>query len=65
LAEIVNLRRARKQRRRQESKAQATIARSLAGETKSAKIARRRAGAALTQHLDGHRLSRERREDEP
>jgi hypothetical protein len=64
LAEIVNLRRARKDRRRQESEKQAKAARSLAGETKSARQARERQSAELDHHLDRHRLARQPLKDE-
>ena len=57
MAEIVNLRRARKQRRRQESDHQAKAARSLSGESKSARKERSLQSDQLARHLDRHRLT--------
>jgi hypothetical protein len=57
LAEIVNLRRARKEQRRQESERQAAAARSLAGQTKSVRKASALQNERLDQHLEGHRLT--------
>ena len=64
MAEIVNLRRARKDRRRQDSEKQAKAARSLAGKTKSARQARERQSAQLVHHLDRHRLAKQTLKDE-
>ena len=56
MAEIVNLRRARKQRRRQEFEHQATAARSRSGESKSTRKERSLQSDQLARHLDRHRL---------
>ena len=56
MAEIVNLRRARKSQRRRQSEKQAETARNLSGESKSARLARALTAKHLTRHVDSHQL---------
>jgi predicted nucleic acid-binding protein len=56
MAEIVNLRRARKQRARSEAEAQAEQNRLIHGRSKSEKRATEAERLKAAQQLDGHRL---------
>jgi len=57
MAEIVNLRRARKQRARQDAEAQAEQNRITFGRTKAERTQTDAARDKSTRRLDGHRLS--------
>ena len=55
MAEIINLRRARKQRTRDEKERQAAVARTAFGRSKAERASDRAAKRRLERHLDGHR----------
>ncbi len=61
MADIVNLRTARKQKARDAKKAVAAERRASSGETKAARDARRREAEGAAVKLDGHQIDPDRR----
>jgi hypothetical protein len=64
MAELINLRLARKGRRRAEAEARAAANRARFGETKSAGMQRRAEAERMTRQLDGARRNEDRRGQE-
>lgn len=64
MAEIVNLRQARKAKQREEATKQAAANRSKHGETKGEKLRRKQEAERLARTVDGARLGDAKLEDE-
>ena len=58
MGEIVNLRRARKQKAREDAEAAAKASRIVHGESKAARLAREAERDKRERHVEGHRLDR-------
>ena len=65
MAEIINLRRARKRRARDQAEAEAAAARTVHGRTKAERLAQETARALRERQLDGARLTGPARDGEP
>ena len=65
MAEIINLRRARKRRAREETEAAAQAARAVHGRTKAERLAQEQARALRERQLDNARLPGPARDGEP
>ncbi len=65
MAEIINLRRARKRWERENAEAAAQTARAVHGRTKAERLAQEQAGAVRERQLDNARLPGPARDGEP